>query len=251
MIHYHGTPITPTPAAVQILASRHACVSFARPDQIALVAEVCQSFCLDNGAFTIWKQGGTLDVEAYAEFVREWWHHPGFDFCFIPDSIEGDENEQERLIAHWFTLGMLDFHRCAPVWHMHERLARLQTLMAAYPRIALGSSGEYAEIGTERWWKRMDEAMAVVCDENGRPKVKLHGLRMLSPTVFSHLPLASADSTNVAQNIGIDQRWTGSYQPVTKTTRGLILAERIESHVSAARYTGSAFGLQHNLELIG
>ncbi len=46
----------------------------------------------------------------------------------------------------------------------------------------------------------MAQAMAQACDL-GRPRVKLHGLRMLDVEVFSRLPLASADSTNVARNI--------------------------------------------------
>lgn len=46
MIHYHGGPVTPLPASLALWQGRHAMVSFARPDQIALVAEVCQSFAL-------------------------------------------------------------------------------------------------------------------------------------------------------------------------------------------------------------
>ena len=96
----------------------------------------------------------------------------------------------------------------------------------------------------------MDKAMRVACDENGIPRAKLHVLRMLDPTIFSQLPLSSADSTNVARNIGIDQRWTGPYVPQSKETRALVLIDRIEHHASAKRYTGS-MGMQMNLELIG
>ncbi|MGK9559302.1 hypothetical protein O6495_24055, partial [Salmonella enterica subsp. enterica] len=41
--------------------------------------------------------------------------------------------------------------------------------------------------------------------------------------------LASADSTNVARNIGIDSAWKGTYSPQSKETRAYVLAERIES----------------------
>ncbi|HGF0958712.1 TPA: class I SAM-dependent methyltransferase [Yersinia enterocolitica] len=63
----------------------------------------------------------------------------------------------------------------------------------------------------------------------GQPITKLHGLRMLNPTIFTRLPLASADSTNVARNIGIDSAWKGTYSPQSKETRASILVERIES----------------------
>jgi hypothetical protein len=75
----------------------------------------------------------------------------------------------------------------------------------------------------------MSEAMTVVCDSDGRPRCKLHGLRMLNPKVFSQIPLSSADSTNVARNIGVDKNWsTGRYQPFTKEARALAMRHRIE-----------------------
>jgi len=52
---------------------------------------------------------------------------------------------------------------------------------------------------------------------------------MLNPTIFSVLPLASADSTNVARNIKIDKAWKGTYQPKSRETRAAVLVERIEA----------------------
>lgn len=64
---------------------------------------------------------------------------------------------------------------------------------------------------------------------------KLHGLRMLNADIFRHIPLSSADSTNVARNIGIDKAWAKSaYAPASKETRAAILVERIESYNSAS-----------------
>ncbi len=250
MIHYHGGPVTPTDAAIKLWTARHACVSFAHPQQVALAFEVAQTVMLDNGAFSHWRKGGEVDVLAYAEWVREWERHPSFDFALIPDAIDGDEAENDALIAEWRNAGM-SLASSVPVWHLHESLDRLTRLVHAYRTVALGSSGIYAEVGTGAWWDRMADAMTVACDEQGRPKCRLHGLRMLSPTVFSHIPLASADSTNVARNIGIDKAWRGPYRPVSSATRSLVLAERIESHVTAARWNAASRGTQHNLELIG
>ncbi len=247
MIHYHGGPITPTYAAVTLWTRRHACVSYAHSQQVALAAEVCQSFILDNGAYSAWTQGTAFDFDGYVEWVKVWDKHPAFDWCLIPDVIDGTEEDNALMIARWFQAGM---RHGVPVWHLHESLERLGQLARAYPRIALGSSGQYATVGNTEWWQRMDEAMHIVCDEQGRPITRLHGLRMLAPTVFSHIPLASADSTNVARNVGLDQRWKGPYEPVTPMMRSLVLAERIESHVSAARWS-ARHGVQQNLELIG
>jgi hypothetical protein len=252
MIHYHGAPMWPLTAAAQFWPRRHGFVSFEHPEQIAMVAECCQSFALDNGAFSKWTAGkGEVDVGAYAAWVREWDTHPGFDFAIIPDTIDGSEFDNDRMIARWFNAGMR--HGVA-VWHLHESLERLSYLVhctsVTRGRLALGSSGQWATPATPEWWQRMEQIRPIVCDENGRPRCKLHGLRMLNPTIFSHVPLASADSCNVAMNIGKDTRWKGTYQPVTETQRALILAERIEMHVAAVRWSHRV-GVQQNLELIG
>jgi hypothetical protein len=85
MIHYHGTPMTPESAAAQVLKGRHAMVSFEHPEQLPLVAEVCQSFALDNGAFSAWRSGKpTTDWLPFTEFMREWRRHPGFDWSLFP-----------------------------------------------------------------------------------------------------------------------------------------------------------------------
>ncbi|MFN9575232.1 MAG: hypothetical protein ACK53T_05575 [Planctomycetota bacterium] len=254
MIHYHGVPVTPTLAASRFLARRHACVSMAHPSQLPLVAEVCQSFILDNGAFSRWRAGdGRVDPVAFAEWVAPWMRHPAFDWCLIPDVIDGTEQDNDVMIAAFSDAASavgLSWSLCVPVWHMHESLDRLRYLSIAYQRVALGSSGDYATVGTDEWWHRMGEAMAVICDDDGRPRTKLHGLRMLNPTVFSQLPLASADSTNVARNMGIDKAWRGPYAPLTPETRAAVLAERIETHASAARWS-QRIGTQINLELVG
>lgn len=228
MIHYHGTPIGGSRQdAARFLIGRHALVSFAYQQDMPIVADVCQSFVLDNGAFTAWKQGGEVDVDGYVEWVAQWYRHPGFDWALIPDVIEGKEEDNDYLIRKWpKTLPGV------PVWHMHEPTARLLYLARNWRTVALGSSGEFASVGTPQWWERMNQAMRTICDDNGRPICKLHGLRMLDPQVFSNLPLSSADSTNAAVNSGSLSRF-GMYVPPTAAQRATVIAERIESFNSA------------------
>lgn len=118
--------------------------------------------------------------------------------------------------------------------------------------IGLGSSGIYSDPGAGAWWDRMADAMEICCDDSGKPVCRLHGLRMLDPTICSQLPLRSADSTNIARNIGIDGRWqNGPYPPATKAMRALVITDRIENHASAARWNRESRGVQMNLDLIG
>ena len=78
--------------------------------------------------------------------------------------------------------------------------------------------------------------VVVVCDDDGRPMCKLHGLRMLDPAIFTCLPLSSADSTNIGRNVGIDQAWRGTYTPPTKEARAQVMRARIESQNAPARW---------------
>lgn len=229
MIHYHGGPITPDTCAIKVWAARHAFVSFAAAQQIKLAAEITQSFALDNGAFTFWKSGSGTRWPDYYDWVDGWRTHPGFDFAVVPDVIDGTEEENDLLAAEW----PFPKHQAAVVWHINESIERFARLALEWPRVCIGSSGEYDVSKPKKFIGRASEAIGAICDVNGRPKCKLHGLRMLNPAIFSRLPLASADSTNVARNIGIDSAWKGTYQPRSKETRATIMVERIEGHNSA------------------
>lgn len=253
MIHYHGTPFSGDIDAKKIIRARHACVSFERPDDIELVAEICQSFMVDNGAFSSWKRGATYDIGGYGGFIDKWRRHPGFDWYLMPDVIDGDEHDNARMRAAWYkNAGTSIWNMGVPVWHLHEPIKVLEGFVNSFARVAIGSSGQFAEIGTSAWWSRMAEAMEAACDEDGAPRVKLHGLRMLDPTIFSHFPFASADSTNVARNIGIDERWErGPYPVRSRRVRAEILCTRIEEHASATRWVHHDAGVQRNFNLIG
>ena len=228
MIHYHGLPITPATAAAKAIDAGHAFVSFAHSDQLSIAIEVCQSFAIDNGAFSAWKSGKPIkDWSAFYDWALNLKKVPSCDFAVIPDVIDGTEAENDAMLddcplPSWFA---------APVWHMNESIDRLLKLAKNYPRVCLGSAGEYAEIGTFQWWSKIGEAMRAICDDKGRPMCKLHGLRMLDPAIFTKLPLASADSTNIARNIGQDNKWkSGNYLPPTKEARAQVMRARIEAH---------------------
>lgn len=235
MIHYHGTPIGGTLTdKARFLAGRHALVPFPRQDDVGIVAETCQSFVFDNGAFSVWKRGAVLDTEGYYRWVDDWHRHPGFDWALIPDVIDGDEQSNDQLLEQW--PGHLPG---VPVWHLHESLERLERLSSEWRTVAFGSSGQWKTPGTNSWWHRIKDAMEAVCDDKGRPRCRLHGLRMLDPQIFSRLPFASADSTNAAVNGGSIARF-GMYVPPTAGQRAEVIASRIESYNSAEAWKPSS-----------
>jgi hypothetical protein len=236
MIHYHGGPITPDTCAIKVWTARHAFVSFAAQQQIDLALDVCQSFALDNGAFTLWRRGGQIDWSRYYDWVDGLRLHPGFDFAVIPDVIGGTCTENDALAAAW----PLPKHSGAPVWHMNEPIDRFIALANEWPRVCIGSCAEYDVTKPTAFLQRAHRAISAITGPDGYPKAKLHGLRLLNPELFTQLPLASADSTNVARNIGIDQAWRGTYQPKSKETRAAILVERIEALNGSCRLPARA-----------
>ncbi len=231
MIHYHGGPITPSTAAARAWTGRHAFISFAHPDQVNLAAEVCQSFALDNGAFSFWKGKKQTDWNRFYEWVDLWRFHPGFDFAVVPDVIEGGEDDNDQMMDRW----PFPKNEAAVVWHTDESIDRLVRLAKSWPRVCIGSSGKHDVSSPNKFLERANEAISAIANENGYPICKLHGLRMLNPKIFSQLPLSSADSTNVAINIGRDSNWRGTYIPRSKELRAEIMVERIESSNGACR----------------
>lgn len=228
MIHYHGTPMGGKREDVsRFLRKRHALISFFRTEDLGTAAMVCQSFCIDNGAFSAWRQGHTVrNWLTYYAFLEGIYRHPGFDFAIVPDVIDGSEEENDALLAEWPS-----YIEGAPVWHMHESLGRLERLARGWTRICIGSSGEFSRVGSWRWWERMNQAMEVVTTD-GYPICKLHGLRMLDVRVFSRLPLSSADSTNAARNGARKAKQAGSNTLTGQT----IIGDEIESISSAGKW---------------
>ena len=236
MIHYHGMSEGGSARdTIGLATGRHCFISFERPQRLEIIADVVQSFALDNGAYSAWRQGKKHDFAGFVEFAAKWIKHPACDFVVIPDEIDGTEKDNDRLEANF--LHEFPERYAAPVWHLHESLPRLERLAERFHTVCLGSSGKFATPNTTSWWARIDEAMRTICDGDGRPSVKLHGLRMLDPRIFSRLPLHSADSTNAERN-GILLKRFGMYVPPTRGQRSQVIAHCVEATQSAPAWTG-------------
>lgn len=205
MLHYHGTPITPREELLT-LAGKHFCVSFAAPQDLKTCLQIGQSVMLDNGAFSAFTRGKELDLGGFYKWIEPVLAPP--HFAVIPDAIGGDVEEQHKMIASWpwKTLG---YDNSCAVWHLDKPFSHLHHLIFAFPKIALGSAGEFWEVGSEKWCRRMDETFNEI-ERVHKRMPWIHGMRMLGQA-NGRWPLASADSTNVAQNF---KRNTGRALPM-------------------------------------
>lgn len=192
-IHYHGTPITPA-AQLARMSGEHFCVSFYRPDNADVCEAIGQSVLWDNGAFSAYTRGAEIDERALFEWLEPRLYHP--HRAVILDRIGGDVTEQRAMLARWPFPKELSW----PVWHLDKPLDYISELADEYGALCLGSAGDYWEIGGAAWERRMEQVFEHLTRRGRLPW--LHGLRMLGQ--IKSWPLASADSTNVAQNFGRD-----------------------------------------------
>lgn len=216
MIHYHGTPLGGTRArGEEFAAGRFLLVPWKRPEDLEMVASVSRGFILDNSAFSFWTSGEKPEWNGYLDWCRTVARNPRFNFALIPDVIDGTEKDNDDLLRIWDRGGHwpIRVEGCA-VWHLHESFDRLKMLVQRFRWVAMGSSGEWSTPGTDDWRERMDEAFGVICDDDGFPRAKIHGLRMLRSDIVIRYPFASCDSTNAAQNgpregvkLGTDSLW--------------------------------------------
>ncbi len=185
------------------------------PRAVRVAHEIGQSVMLDNGAFSVWRRGLVPDWDAYMDWAEPWLEHPT-TWAAIPDVIDGSEEDNDRLLVHWYARRMPKGG--APVWHLHESLDRLRYLSIGYERVCFGSSGQYAVVGTDKWHRRVSEAFDAIADDGRVPWI--HMLRGMALS-GSHYPFASVDSTDVAQNhnresntaLAMADRWDGKQCP--------------------------------------
>ena len=191
MIHYHGTPISPITALLE-MGGHHFCVSHAAPADVARCHQIGQSVMLDNGAFSAWKTGKKVDWLKYYEWADRWLDCPT-TWAVIPDVITGSDEDQDALIKQW-----PHGDRGVPVWHMHEPIDRLVRLTNEWPKVCVGSSAEYAVVLSPAWEARINLAWNAL-ERHHRRTPFLHMLRGMALS-GREWPFASVDSTDIARN---------------------------------------------------
>lgn len=187
------------------------------PKDVRRCHEIGQSVMLDNGAFSVWRRGATPDWSGYYGWTDEWLNCPT-TWAIIPDVVEGDDDEQDALIAQW-----PHGQRGSPVWHLHESIGRLLRLIDTWPKVCMGSSAQYAVPLSDPWRRRMDEAWNAIAAKHARTPW-IHMLRGMACS-GERWPFASVDSTDIARNHNRPQntpkamreRWDAVQCPISWT----------------------------------
>lgn len=243
-LHFHGTPITPAEVLLT-LAGRCFCVSYFRPEQVRQAHQIGQSVMLDNGAFSAFTQGKPVkDWSGYYAWCDQWLDHPT-TWAVIPDEIDAGSQQQDALLREW-----PHGERGAPVWHMDEPIDRLARLTETWPRVCIGSTGEFWQILSPAWTRRMDEAWDSLAARHTRTPT-VHMLRGMQ-LATREWPFASVDSTDIGRNHNRGWRKDDPAQVADELPRDKTLSARaMADRWDAAQCPAQWVGRQQTREMFG
>jgi hypothetical protein len=136
------------------------------------VPETVSGYCLDSGAFTAWKQGCAVNIDR----LTEWYEcHDTADFKLTLDVIGGSEADQRANLRILESNGQ----DVVPVFHGPdlESWKFFDEMCERYPLVAVSSVLPKNTCSAVGEW--LHKVFRRVCDkETGKPRVRIHGLRM-------------------------------------------------------------------------
>lgn len=142
---------------------------------------------LDSGAFSAWKQGTPIDINAYIDFVKT--HEKNIALYAVLDVI-GDAKgtlKNQKIMEEAGLNPLPTFHFGEDFKYLHYYIDH------GYEYIALGG---LASMGAKsQMFDFLDQCFDIICDDDGIPKVKVHGFAVTSLKAMKRYPWYSVDST--------------------------------------------------------
>lgn len=177
-------------------------------------------FILDSGAFTVWTQGASIDLDEYINFCLKF---PDVSYYVNLDVIPGTPNKKRTLtpdnIQKACFYGWQNYHRMIdklpkdkviPVYHQNDPVSWLEDyIKAGVSYIGISPANDCT---TEQKIKWMKSFRSILFDSAGRPVVKTHGFAVTSYELMKYWEWYSVDSASWKLNAA----WGGVYLPKTK-----------------------------------
>lgn len=240
----YGLPLNPA-HLLDELEGGSFCVSYYSRhkvgNQMYQALDLCHEdgiFLLDNGAFSHWMKGGSSpDFEYWKDFGR--WASGIMSYseqvvAVIPDVIGGDEDTNRRLCTRFCEWAknrggnIALTEQLMPVWHMHESFDYLRWMCQRFKYVAIGSSGQYAKVGTPKWHARIRKTFRKLRRIQNEGYELPHVHMMRAQSMLHMYPFDSADSCNVAINHNQWGRRNGMHRHVGR------MAETITTRVDSS-----------------
>lgn len=165
-------------------------------------------FFLDSGAYSAWTRGAVIDLDEYCEFIKANAEHlevyANLDcIAGTPDGMATPEQREEAAEQSWRNfLYMTEVHGLPgvmPVYHYGETVKHLQRMLdygCSY--IGLGGLVGTARRTRQQWLDRIWNQH--LTNDDGTPKVKVHGFGMTTVDHIFRYPWFSVDSTSWLQS---------------------------------------------------
>lgn len=142
---------------------------------------------LDSGAFSADSKGEPIDIYDYIEFIKKNKKH--LEVWANLDVI-GDAK------ATWKNQEIMEKEGVGgiPVFHIEDDIRYLHRCLS-YPYFALGGMAGKGS-SEKRRLHFLDMCFDIICDEEGKPKNKVHGFGLASPKYVFRYPWFSFDSSS-------------------------------------------------------
>ena len=164
---------------------------------------------IDSGAFTVHRKGGTINVDAYVDFLnanKEYIDH-AIQFDDIPGvwgEVKTIEQIQSSPVKSWenfvYMTSKLDNPKMLlPVIHQGENLKHLQTMLdftfpdgSPIPYICISGNKELTAKQRKQWYTKVFDIIA----RSKNPNVSTHCLGSATITDMQEYPFTSSDATS-------------------------------------------------------
>lgn len=147
---------------------------------------------LDSGAFSAWKLGKPVDLDAYCHYLidnQDWLECYAALDLIIPDDPEKAAQLSMNNLVYMRSLGLSPI----PIWHVRESvdwLKRMLDLGCSY--IGLSATSIVSRTATDDWYEM---AWSYLVDQQGAPLVKVHAFGESRVEILQRYPWTSADSS--------------------------------------------------------
>lgn len=145
---------------------------------------------LDSGAFSAFTQGIEVNMEGYCEYIHR--NADIIDFASVLDGI-GDPLQTYRNQLRMQELGV----RPLPCFHYGEDERYLEYYLDNYDYITLGGMVPISTPQLKLWLDRLWDQY--LTDQDGIPKIKVHGFGLTSLPLMQRYPWFSVDSSTWVQ----------------------------------------------------
>lgn len=229
----------------------HKLCSFAYPEQLRKYVSYFKevnpiklgTLIIDSGAFTAWSKGKQVNLDQYIEYCKRV-QGAGYKYFteIYPVNLDvipgqkGRENTRDEVAQSaekgWENYEYMKLKGLEPihVFHSGENFKWLKQCIDNNMYIGVSPCNDYSHVQKREWLK---ECFQMVCENNGKPKIRTHAFGVTSFELLELFPWFSADSAAWSLQSGfggVSTPW-GKFDMSTRRSESENTLSRHPTHV--------------------